>query len=206
MIAFAYRRVRRWAALRRCSRCAMLGELCEASPAARIVNEGPRAAIRIASRVYLGGLIATSPRGSVVIGSYSWTGEGTFIGSSASITIGSYVGIAAHTHIFDNNNHPTDPIGRRRHRERVAPGGEGYRTPFSAWDYAESAPVVIGDNVWIGAYCYIGKGVAIGEGSIVARQSVVTRSVPPFSIVAGNPARVVKRIDPVEWRTDESSA
>ena len=57
-----------------------------------------------------------------------------------------------------------------------------------------SKDIVIEDNVWIGMYCFIGKGVTIGEGSIVARQSVIMKDVPPYSIVAGNPARVVKTL------------
>lgn len=65
------------------------------------------------------------------------------------------------------------------------------------WQQTESAcaPIVIEDNVWIGARSVILKGVTIGEGSIVACDSVVTKDVPPFTIVAGNPARVVKHIE-----------
>lgn len=195
MILSYVRKLRRNIALWRCQRRGIIGDMCDASPSARIFNEGDRTAVRVGARVYLGGVIATSPRGRVVIGSYSWIGANTLIGSAASITIGTHVGIADHVHIFDNNNHPTDPACRREHRERIAPGGEGYPTPFSAWEMAEKKPVVIGDNVWIGAYSFIGKGVTIGEGSIIARQSVVTRDVPPFVVVAGNPARVVKRLD-----------
>lgn len=52
--------------------------------------------------------------------------------------------------------------------------------------------VVIEDDVWIGARVIILPGVRVGRGSVVAAASVVTKSVPPFSVVAGNPARVVK--------------
>jgi len=61
-----------------------------------------------------------------------------------------------------------------------------------------TAPVTIEDGVWIGAYATILPGVTVGEGAIVAARAVVTKDVPPFVIVAGNPARVVKAREIVE--------
>lgn len=58
--------------------------------------------------------------------------------------------------------------------------------------YNMSKPIIIEDDVWIGLNCTILKGVTIGRGSIVAAGSVVTKSVPPNSLVAGVPARVIK--------------
>lgn len=55
------------------------------------------------------------------------------------------------------------------------------------------APVIIKDNAWIGMSAIILKGVTVGEGAIVAAGSVVTKDVPPHTIVAGVPARVIKR-------------
>ena len=56
-----------------------------------------------------------------------------------------------------------------------------------------SAPIIIKDNVWIGMSAIILKGVTVGEGAIVAAGSVVTKDVPPHTIVAGVPARVIKK-------------
>lgn len=53
-------------------------------------------------------------------------------------------------------------------------------------------PVIIEDNVWIGEYAAILPNVTIGRGSIVAAHAVVTKDVPPYSVVGGNPARVIK--------------
>ena len=63
------------------------------------------------------------------------------------------------------------------------------------WTSVSISPVIIGSKVWIGFGASILKGVTIGEGSVVGAQSVVTRNVPPFSIVAGNPARVIRLIE-----------
>ncbi|PQB05087.1 acyltransferase [Aureitalea marina] len=58
-----------------------------------------------------------------------------------------------------------------------------------------TAPIVIEDESWIGANAVIVPGVTIGKHSIVAAGSVVTKNVPPYSVVAGNPARVIKQYD-----------
>jgi len=56
-------------------------------------------------------------------------------------------------------------------------------------------PTIIGDRVWIGDKATILPGVTIGESCIVAANTVVTKDIPPFSLVAGNPARIIKQID-----------
>ena len=76
----------------------------------------------------------------------------------------------------DSSGHPTDPA------ERLAglpPSPDKVR------------PVTVGDNVWLGTNCFILPGTTIGEGSIVAAGAVVRGEVPPYTVVAGNPARVV---------------
>lgn len=60
------------------------------------------------------------------------------------------------------------------------------------------APIVTGKNVWLGSSVTVVPGVHIGDGAIVAAGAVVTRDVPPNTIVAGVPARVIRTIDPTE--------
>jgi acetyltransferase-like isoleucine patch superfamily enzyme len=95
------------------------------------------------------------------------------------ITIGRDCMIAAGTMIRDSNGHPVDPASR-------AAG--------QAPDQSDVRPVTIGDGVWIGHRCLIFPGVRIGTGSIVSAGSVVHMHVPPYSVVAGNPARVMFRL------------
>lgn len=66
----------------------------------------------------------------------------------------------------------------------------------------KTLPIIIEDECWIGANSIITAGVHIGKHSIVAGGSVVTKSVPPYSIVGGNPARLIKQYDfeKKEWR------
>lgn len=112
-------------------------------------------------------------------------GDGTFIGHQCSFRIACSVRIGRHcllaggVAVLDMDGHPLDAENRRNH-EPTPPAG--------------IAPVVIGDDVWIGAGALIIKGVTIGDRSIVAAGSVVTKNVPPDVVVAGNPARVVKNL------------
>ena len=181
--------------LQNCYQNAVIGPDFDVEISARINNEsGDKNNITLGHNTFLAGKIRTSPHGKVKIGSYSYISTGAFIGAGNSITIGDYVGIAHYTFVVDNNNHPVEPEARKQHRIRVAPGGQGYPSVGAAWEISANAPIVIEDNVWIGMYCFIGKGVRIGEGAVVARQSVVTRDVAPYTVVAGNPARVVKTL------------
>ena len=109
-------------------------------------------------------------------------GDRAFIGCKTTITVGQSVKIgkdcmiAAQCFIADNDGHPLNPF-RRANKEPVK--------------VEEIKPVVIEDNVWIGTRAVILKGVNIGKGSILSANSVVTRNIPPYSIVMGNPAKIV---------------
>ena len=138
------------------------------------------------------GTLYAMHNGRINIGDHTCIFENSFIGSVESIKIGKCVIISNHVKIYDNNNHPTDP--EIRHNMCL----KGFFGEDWSWDKAAHASVVIEDDVWIGEYASIMKGVTIGKGSVVAAHSVVTKNVPPCSVVAGNPARVVKQLKPVE--------
>jgi hypothetical protein len=102
---------------------------------------------------------------------------GTTLVADASIRIGNRVLVGGNASIVDTDFHPLTPEGRL---EDINAG--------------TSRPIEIGDDVFIGMNSLILKGVTVGDGSVVGAGSVVSRDVPPHTIVAGNPATVVKEL------------
>ena len=95
-----------------------------------------------------------------------------------SARIGNNVKIGGCVLITDTDAHPMDYMARRSSNEGT-----------------KSAPVVIEDDVWVGAHCIILKGVTIGARSIIGAGSVVTKSIPADCVAAGNPCRVIKSLN-----------
>lgn len=100
------------------------------------------------------------------------------IGCINKIEIGNDVLIASKVYITDHSHGETDL--------------SSLKIPPSKRSIVSKGPVIINDNVWIGEGAIILPNVVIGENSVVGANSVVTKSVPPFSIVAGIPAKVIK--------------
>jgi maltose O-acetyltransferase len=67
-------------------------------------------------------------------------------------------------------------------------------TPFNQQGYTSRSPVIVEDNVWIGTRAILLPGVTVGSNTVIGAGAVVTKDVPPFSVVVGNPARVVKSL------------
>jgi acetyltransferase-like isoleucine patch superfamily enzyme len=173
---------------------ATIAEPFEAGLRSNIFNEsGNRQQIKISHHTRMLGSIVCKENAFVSIGSYTVIQDGASIQCLEKVEIGHYVGIATGVLIVDNNNHLTDPVEMVKHRIRVAPGGPGYPGLGNGWELSESKPIVISNAVWIGTNCAILKGVTIGEGAVVARNSVVTKDVPPYTIVGGFPAKVIKK-------------
>lgn len=95
-----------------------------------------------------------------------------------SARIGNNVKIGGCVLITDTDAHPMDYMARRSSNEGT-----------------KSAPVVIEDDVWVGAHCIILKGVTIGARSVIGAGSVVTKSIPADCVAAGNPCRVIKSLN-----------
>ena len=153
----------------------------------RIYNEGKRENIIIGDNVFIDGFLSCNSEGRIEVGDYTSINHNTFIAADELVKIGKYCFIARDVLIQDNNSHPIDPHERKKQ-------ALSYNDEPSDTYESKNGPIEIDDNVWIGAKAIILKNVTIGYGSIIAAGAVVTKSVPPMSIAAGNPARVVKTI------------
>lgn len=124
------------------------------------------ARVEIGSRSYFAGLITCADK----------------------VRIGNDVLIARGVYIADHDAHAVEFQGRSRD---VLNWNQGRKD----WDGITIAPVTIDDKAWIGWGVAIMCGVTIGEGAVVGANSVVTRDVPPYTVVAGNPVRVLREPD-----------
>lgn len=131
--------------------------------------------------LFLSGIIITNPE-KVSIGAHCNFAFNAFITGAGGVTIGDWVGFGPDVKVWSVNHRFDDPD-----------------KPWQLQGW-EQKPVTIEDDVWLGANVFIMPGVTIGKGAIVSAGSVVSKSMPPYSIVVGNPARVVG------WRKQPPSA
>lgn len=168
---------------------AVIGTHFIAGAGTNISNLGPVGRIQIGNWVTLTGDELRSYGGSIAIGDCVWMSVRGQIVSAIRVEIGDHSIFGRDVYISDTNEHPTDALARRDQTDGAQKNG----TPPDRTK-AAAAPVRIGSDVWVGERAFILKGVTVGDGSIVAAGSVVTTDVPAATIVAGNPARVVKRL------------
>jgi len=127
-----------------------------------------------------------SPNGRVFIGDRCYIGASHLV-CHTSISIGDDVIISWGVTIVDHDSHA---LAWDKRQGDVAQWKRGQKQ----WDSVAVAPVTIGSKAWIGFGVSVLKGVTIGEGAVLGARAVVTRDVPAYSVVAGNPARVVRRL------------
>lgn len=107
---------------------------------------------------------------NLTLGDYVAIGPGVQLYTVNKITIGSMVTISQRAYLCTASHDITKLLKPLIHR-----------------------PIVIGDYAWVAAEAFVGMGTTIGEGAIVAARAVVVKDAPPWTVVAGNPARPVKR-------------
>lgn len=163
--------------------------------------ERPGASVALGDHtvVYENAQIAAYGSGRIEIGSHSIIGD-VRIYARDKITIGKRAVFSWNVFLQDFTPHPIEPALRARQLESMAehfqPAFDGHKAAVErfAWEFPTD-PIVIGDDVWFGANTTVLPGARIGAGSIVAAGAVVTRGeYPNGSILAGNPARVVKSV------------
>lgn len=132
--------------------------------------------IEIGADVYIGhgAMLKAYYKNRLIIGDGTWIGQGCFIHSAGGIEIGKEVGVGPHVKIITSVH------------EEPARDVPIVRAPL------RFAPVLIEDHSDIGVGSVLLPGVTVGRGAIVGAGSVVTKSVPAWSVVAGNPARVLR--------------
>lgn len=116
--------------------------------------------------------LSAGGKGKLIIGDNTFINVGTIISAHFQIKIGKNVQIAPGVIMMDSDFH-----GVKDRDTKVIP-----------------TPITIGDNVWLATRVVILKGVTIGEGSTIATGAVVTKDIPPYSLAAGIPAKVIKSL------------
>lgn len=170
---------------------ARIGVDCRIGPGAWCRNSGENGLIQIGDHVICRGLLSIE-RGAqnarLFIHDDVYIGDDCVISCMEHIEIGRLTLIAHGVQIFDNDSHPQDARERELDSQYMTGRASGQR------NLIPSAPVRIGERVWVGFQSAILKGVTIGEGAVVAAASVVTKDVPAWTLVGGNPARVIREL------------
>lgn len=174
----AFRRVSLWArrveASARCGGALLPGDMQ--------IEQGVKIAATDGGRIQFGASTAVDRFATVIVkhgkllaGRNLYLGVGSVVVARESITIGENVLIAEHVTIRDQDHAMSPTAGR---------GRVGFT----------SSPVVIGDNVWLGAKVTVIQGVTIGNNVVVGANSVVTHDLPDNCVAVGAPARVVRQL------------
>jgi acetyltransferase-like isoleucine patch superfamily enzyme len=144
------------------------------------------------SSIYLGVMFDLGEQAHVKIGSYVLMNGARLI-CDREITIGDYSLISWNVVLMDTHRLPREPARRRIALERAAT-----QSPRRAAAEVSARPIRIGANVWIGFDCCVLPGVTIGDGAVIGARSVVVADVPALSVAVGNPARVIRQLEPCE--------
>jgi acetyltransferase-like isoleucine patch superfamily enzyme len=140
---------------------------------------------RINARTTFQGARNAPGKAGIEIGDGTYLGTRVVLRAGLGIRLGRHVTIAANVVLSSDPGHPLDPVARR----------------------TEAAPredlrqMTVGDDVWIAEGATLLGGISVGDGAVIGAHAVVTKDVPPRTVVAGNPARVLKQIDPVALRS-----
>lgn len=156
-------------------RCSSVGQMARVEGCVQVHNGGEMhlgARIRIRA-THLPVELGTLPGGCLRIGARTFINSGVSICAQQSVTIGENCAIGNYSLIMDSDFHSPE---------------DHTRSP-------EARPVVLENDVWLGARVTVLKGVTIGRGAVVAAGAVVTKDVPARALVGGVPARLIRMLD-----------
>lgn len=163
------------------ARCEQVGKNLRLPNEIPLIN-GSNLKIYVGNNVTIGRVTFSSSKifdeAVLRIGSNTSINYGTNISITKEVIIGDNCMISGWCLIMDSDDHPISPLKRLKKL---------------SVEKEEVSPVIIGNNVWIGAYSAVLKGVTIGNNSIIGTHSVVTEDVPPNCLYAGVPAKLVKK-------------
>ena len=157
-----------------------------------IEKRGSNSRIRVGRDSIMDGrLVTEAPNATITIGSNTSIGGETLLAAVQSIIVEDDVLISYQCIITDSDNHSVS-YSRRKHDLHEWLEGR------HDWSKVSTSPVRICKGAWLGARTIVTKGVTIGEGAVCGMASVITKDVAPYTIVAGNPARVIRELGPDE--------
>lgn len=172
--------------------------LCQAEgavfhPGSHVENlTGKPEALRIGAQTHLRGELLVFPYAeNLRMGEWGYLGDRSRIWSGETVEIGDNVLISHDVFITGSNGHEMDARERAEGFRRLIREGHSSRKGNIL-----TGPVIIGNDVWINPQSIILPGVSIGPGTVIGCGSVVTRSLPAGVLAAGNPARVIRELQP----------
>lgn len=146
--------------------------------------------VRFSARTSFSGARNANPRAEIRIGDHTYLGHRCVVRAGTKLTLGQHVLLASNVLLSGDPGHPLEAVARRN-------------DPAPQGDLAE---IVIEDDAWLAYNVTVLGNVRIGRGAVVAANAVVTRDVPPYALVAGNPARVIRSLAPQPVEVEPVSA
>jgi galactoside O-acetyltransferase len=161
-----------------------------------ISNTQNRKYLEIGKSSIVSGVFRITGYGKISVGNHCYIGESKFICNNSQIIIDDFAVVSYDCTFYTHNSHSLDYLNRQADiklcLDTIKQGIDPNIT--KTWENVKESPIHICSHTWIGFNSIILKGVTIGEGAIIGAGSVVTKDVPPWSVVVGNPARVVKML------------
>ena len=156
-------------------------------------DRDPALTIGEATGAYDRATFVVGPRGRVTVGGWTVV-NGTYVVCESRVDIGAHGLLSWGTVITDVAlDAPASLAARRAALAAASAHPDRHLVPPGA-----ARPTVLADNVWVGFGSVVGPGVAVGRGAIIGSKTVVREDVPAYAVVVGDPARIVRQLDPTD--------